>query len=128
MDRIPRWRDVGHSATTADGRRRGAGLRRDDEELALLPDGPEVGLGRKGGIVLTGDLAEIFNASGRSGLLVKVVLKESPAWPMELQGGDRAATIAGQDIVELGAMPTGQSFTASVLRAGQVIGLTGIVP
>jgi hypothetical protein len=78
--------------------------------------------------VLTGDLAEIFNASGRSGLLVKVVLKESPAWPMELQGGDRATTIAGQDIVELGAMPTGQSFTASVLRAGQVIGLTGIVP
>ena len=105
------------------------------------------------GVVLTGDLAEIFNVPGGSGLLVKVVPKESPAWQMGLQGGDRTATIAGQDIVvrgdivlamagitikteedlpkireKLGAMPTGQSFTASVLRAGQVIELTGTVP
>jgi serine protease Do len=105
------------------------------------------------GVVLTGDLAEIFNVPGGSGLLVKVVPKDSPAWQMGLQGGDRTATIAGRDIVvrgdivlamagitikteadlpkireKLGSMPTGQSFTASVLRAGQVIELTGTVP
>jgi S1-C subfamily serine protease len=105
------------------------------------------------GVVLTGELAEIFNVPGGSGFLVKVVPKESPAWQMGLQGGDRTATIAGRDIVvrgdivlamagitikseedlpkireKLGTMPTGQSFTASVLRAGQVIELTGTVP
>ena len=105
------------------------------------------------GTVLTGELAEIFNVPGGSGLLVSVVPKDSPAWDMGLQGGDRTATIGGQDIVvrgdivlamagititsdadvprireRIGAMPTGQTFKASVLRAGQVIELTGKAP
>jgi serine protease Do len=104
------------------------------------------------GLVVTGDLAEIFNVPGGSGFLVKIVPKGSPAWDMGLQGGDRTATIAGQDIVvrgdivlsvagipiksdadlprireKLGSMPAGQSFKASVLRAGRVIELTGKV-
>jgi S1-C subfamily serine protease len=72
------------------------------------------------GMVVTGELAEIFNVPGGSGLLVKVVPKGSPAWEMALQGGDRTA--------RLGTMPAGQSFKASVLRAGRVIELTGKVP
>jgi serine protease Do len=105
------------------------------------------------GTVVTGELAEIFNVPGGSGLLVSVVPKGSPAWDMGLQGGDRIATIGGREIVvrgdivltmagiaikseadvpkireRLGGMPTGQSFKASVLRAGQVIELTGQVP
>jgi serine protease Do len=105
------------------------------------------------GKVVTGELAEIFNVPGGSGFLVSVVPMGSPAWLMGIQGGDRTATITGQDIVvrgdivvtmagiaiksesdlpkireRLGAMPAGQSFKASVLRAGQVIELTGKVP
>ncbi len=105
------------------------------------------------GIVVTDELAEIFNVPGGSGFLVKTVPKGSPAWEMGIQGGDRTATITGQDIVvrgdivltmagitiksdgdlprireRLGAMPAGQSFRASVLRAGRVIELTGKVP
>jgi S1-C subfamily serine protease len=105
------------------------------------------------GTVLTGELAEIFNIPGGSGLLVSVAPKDSPAWDMGLQGRDRTATIGGRDIVvrgdivlamagiartsdadvprireRIGAMPTGQTFKASVLRAGQVIELTGKAP
>ena len=105
------------------------------------------------GKVLTGELAEIFNVPGGSGFLVSVVPMGSPAWEMGFQGGDRMATISGQEIVvrgdivltlagiaitseadipkireRLGTMPSGQSFKASVLRAGQVIELTGRVP
>jgi serine protease Do len=105
------------------------------------------------GTVVTGELAEIFNVPGGSGFLVKIVPKGSPAWDMGIQGGDRTATITGQDIVvrgdivltmagiaikseedlpkireQLGTMPAGQSFKASVLRAGRVIELTGKVP
>jgi S1-C subfamily serine protease len=74
----------------------------------------------------------------------------SPAWDMGIQGGDRTATIRGEEIVvrgdvvlsmagitikgeadlpkireRVGAMSAGQPFTASVLRAGKVIELTG---
>jgi len=77
----------------------------------------------------------------------------SPAWDMGLQGGDRIATIRGQELVvrgdiilsmagisiksetdvpkireKIGAMQTGQTFKASVLRAGRVIELTGTAP
>ena len=105
------------------------------------------------GVVVAGELAEIFNVPGGSGLLVKVVPKGSPAWDMGIQGGDRTATITGQDIVvrgdivltmagitirsdqdipkireRLGTMPSGQAFKATVLRAGRVVELTGKVP
>jgi S1-C subfamily serine protease len=105
------------------------------------------------GVVVSGELAEVFNVPGGSGLLVSVVPMGSPAWDMGLLGGDRTATIAGQDIVvrgdvvlamagipikadadvpkirqRVGAMSTGQPFKASVLRAGKVIELTGKAP
>ena len=105
------------------------------------------------GTVVAGELAEIFNVPGGSGLLVSVVPKGSPAWDMGLAGGDRTATIGGREIVvrgdivlsmagipirseadipkireKIGAMSTGQPFKASVLRAGEVIELTGKAP
>ena len=105
------------------------------------------------GKVIAGELAEIFNVPGGSGLLVSVVPKGSPAWDMGLAGGDRTATIGGQEVVvrgdivlsmagipirseadiprireKIGAMSTGQPFKASVLRAGEVIELTGKAP
>jgi S1-C subfamily serine protease len=105
------------------------------------------------GTVLTDELAEVFNVPGGSGLLLSVVPMGSPAWNMGLMGGDRIATIAGQDIVvrgdivlsvagitirsaadvprirqAIGAMPAGQPFKASVLRAGRVIEVTGKAP
>ena len=103
--------------------------------------------------MVSGDLAEIFNVPGGSGYLVKVVPMGSPAWNMGIQGGDRIATIDGQDVAvrgdvvlsiagiaikdesdlprireKLGTMPSGQAFKATVLRAGQVLELTGKVP
>ena len=105
------------------------------------------------GVVLTGELAEIFNVPGGSGLLISVVPMDSPAWEMGLQGGDRMTTIGGRDIVvrgdvvlsvagiaitsdadipkireRVGAMATGDTFKVTVLRAGQVIELTGKAP
>jgi S1-C subfamily serine protease len=105
------------------------------------------------GKVLTGELAEIFNVPGGSGLLVSVVPMGSPAWDMGILGGDRIATIDGQDFAvrgdiilsiagiaikseadvpkireRVGAMSTGAPFKASVWRAGKVIELTGKAP
>jgi S1-C subfamily serine protease len=105
------------------------------------------------GMVVTNELAEIFNVPGGSGFLLSVVPKGSPAWEMGMQGGDRTATITGQDIVirgdivlmiagiaikssadlpkireKIGKMSTGASFKATVLRAGRVIELTGKAP
>src|SRR5262245_23281948 len=105
------------------------------------------------GTVLTGELAEAFNIPGGSGLLLSVVPMDSPAWEMGLQGGDRIAVIGGREIVirgdivlsvagvkitseadlprireRVGAMKTGEICKLSVLRAGQVIELTGKAP
>jgi S1-C subfamily serine protease len=105
------------------------------------------------GTVLSADVAEIFNVPGGSGLLVSIVPKGSPAWDMGILGGDRTAVIAGQEIVvrgdiimsmagiritseadipkireKIGAMSTGEPFKASILRAGEVIELTGKAP
>jgi serine protease Do len=105
------------------------------------------------GTVVTKEIAEIFNVPGGSGLLVSVVPMGSPAWDMGILGGDRLATIGGQEIVvrgdivlsmagiaikseadlpkireKVGAMSTGQPFKASILRAGKVIELTGKAP
>jgi len=105
------------------------------------------------GTVVTDELAEVFNVPGGSGLLVSVVPKGSPAWTMGILGGDRIATIDGQDLVvrgdvilsmagiriksaadlpkireKVGAMSAGEPFKASVLRAGEVIELTGKAP
>ena len=117
----------------------------------LLIEGDSVALGASG-TLLTGELAEIFNVQG-GGYLVKTVAKGSPAWNAGVQGGDRAATIDGQEIVvrgdvllevagiritspddmprmrkKLGDLNTGDRFTIRVLRAGKLIELTGSVP
>ena len=105
------------------------------------------------GVVVTGEVAEILNVPGGSGFLVRTVPKGSPAWQMGILGGDRMATIAGEEMAvrgdvvlsiagiaikeaadlprireKLGTMPPGQTFKATVLRAGRVIELTGTVP
>src|SRR5256712_397953 len=48
------------------------------------------------GIMLTGDLAAIFNVPAPAGVLVKTVAQGSLAWNMDLQGGDRSVTIGGR--------------------------------
>jgi serine protease Do len=105
------------------------------------------------GTVLTAELAEIFNVPGGAGFLVKTVAKGSPAWKAGVLGGDRTATINGQEIVvrgdvilemvgiplkdvedmpkvraKLGTIPTGQPFKIIVLRAGKIVELMGTVP
>jgi serine protease Do len=105
------------------------------------------------GTFLTGDLAEVLNVPGGGGYLVKTVAKDSPAWNAGVQGGDRTATIGGETIVvrgdvilavagvpvkqagdfvairqQLATMTSGAPITVSVLRAGQIVKLTGKVP
>ena len=105
------------------------------------------------GDVVTGELAEVFNVPGGSGLVISVVPMGSPAWDMGLVGSDRVAIIGSQEIAvrgdivlsmagipikseadlprirqKIGAMQTGEPFKASVLRAGKIIELTGKAP
>jgi serine protease Do len=102
------------------------------------------------GTMLTGDLAAIFNVPEPSGFLVKTVARGSSAWDMGLLGGDKIATISGQQIAvggdiilsvdgiavgsddniekirnRLAAEPPGTPFKMKVLRAGKLIELTG---
>src|SRR5437870_1054640 len=102
------------------------------------------------GILLTGDLAAIFNVPAPAGFLVKTVAQGSLAWNMGLQGGDRIVTIGGREMAlggdiilsvagipvvsedniekirnRLAGAPLGTPFKMSVLRAGKVIELTG---
>jgi serine protease Do len=105
------------------------------------------------GTFVSGELAEIFNVPGGAGYLVKTVAKNSPAWNAGVQGGDRTATIGGETIVVRGdvilevagvpvkqasdfvsirkrleSMAAGTPISVSVLRAGQIVKLTGTVP
>ena len=102
------------------------------------------------GVMLTGDLAAIFNVPAPAAFLVKTVAQGSMAWNMGLQGGDRIITIGGQEIAvggdiilsvdgipvvsedniekirnKLAGAPLGTPFKVNVLRAGKVIDLTG---
>jgi len=102
------------------------------------------------GIVLTGDLAAIFNVPAPAGFLVKTVSQGSQAWNMGLQGGDRIVTVGGREIAlggdiilsvdgipvvsedniekirnRLAVAPPGTPFKMNVLRAGKIIELTG---
>jgi S1-C subfamily serine protease len=102
------------------------------------------------GIILTGDLAALFNVPAPAGFLVKTVAQGSMAWNMGLQGGDRIVTIGGKEMAlggdiilsvdgipvvsednienirnRLAGLPPGAPFKVSVLRAGKVIELTG---
>ena len=101
------------------------------------------------GILLTGDLAAIFNVPAPAGFLVKTVAQGSMAWNMGLVGGDRIVTIGGKEIAlggdvilsvddipvvseeniekirnRLAGAPLGTPFKVNVLRAGKVIELT----
>ena len=105
------------------------------------------------GTLLSGELAEIFNVPGGTGYLVKSVARGSPAATAGIVGGDRTATIDGQEIVvhgdvileiagipvkeagdmpkirrKLGLLRSGEPFEMRVLRAGKVIQLTGMLP
>lgn len=102
------------------------------------------------GTMLTGDLAAIFNVPEPAGFLVKTVAQGSSAWDMGLLGGDKVATIGGQQIAvggdiilsiddipvglgdniekirnRLAAEPAGTPFKMKVLRAGKVVDLAG---
>jgi serine protease Do len=102
------------------------------------------------GMVLTDTLADLLNLPGRSaGYIVKTVAKDSPADRMGLRGGTQIVTIAGEsvplggDIIlsvdgisvaaanlakireTLARMPPGGSYKVRILRAGEVLELTG---
>jgi len=102
------------------------------------------------GLMLTGELAAIFNVPEPSGFLVKTVAQGSSAWDMGLLGGDKIATIGGQEIAvggdiilsvdgilvgsddnvgrirdRLASEPSGTSFRMKVLRAGKIVELAG---
>jgi serine protease Do len=102
------------------------------------------------GILLTGDLAAIFNVPAPGGFLIKTVAQGSMAWTMGLAGGDRIVSIGAREIAlggdiilsvdgipvvsedniekirtRLAAVPLGTPFKVTVLRAGKVIDLMG---
>jgi serine protease Do len=102
------------------------------------------------GTMLTGDLAAIFNPPEPAGFLVKTVAQGSIGWDMGLMGGDKIATIGGQQIAvggdvilsvegmavgsddnvekirnRLSGAPAGTPFTMKVFRAGKIVELTG---
>lgn len=105
------------------------------------------------GVMLSGDLAAIFNVPAHAAFLVKTVAQGSMAWNMGLRGGDRLVTIGGREIAvggdiilsvdgipvvsedniekirnRLAGAALGTPFTMKVLRAGKVIELTGKTP
>ena len=106
------------------------------------------------GRLLTDELADLFNLPPQlSGYLVKTVAKGSPAEAIGLRGGTKTATIDGEQIVVGGdillkvqglpvgglasyekirevmaRLPAGGLMTVTILRAGQVIELTGQKP
>jgi len=102
------------------------------------------------GTMLTGDLAAIFNLPEPAGFLVKTVAQGSIGWDMGLLGGDKIATIGGQQIAvggdvilsvdgmaigsddnlekirhRLSSAPAGTPFAMKVLRAGKIVELAG---
>jgi S1-C subfamily serine protease len=105
------------------------------------------------GQIVSGDLAMILNVPQPAGYLVKTVAKDSPAWHMGLLGGDKVATIDGQQLAVGGDIilsvegvpvgraenharirdvlirkPPGSPFTMKVLRGGTILELTGTTP
>jgi serine protease Do len=106
------------------------------------------------GRLLSDDLAELLNLPPHAtGYLVKTVAKGSPGEAIGLRGGSRVAIIDGESIVLggdiilkiqgrlvggladyekireiLAALPSEGTVTVTVLRAGQVIDLTGRKP
>lgn len=104
------------------------------------------------GIVLSDNLADLLNLPPRAnGFIVKTVAKGSPADEIGLRGSTQIVSISGQEVplggdillsVEgipmaaanaakirdtLGKLPAGAPYKVSILRAGQVLELTGKV-
>jgi len=106
------------------------------------------------GQLLTGDLADFLNLpNNQNGYLIKSVAKGSPGDEAGLQGGTKVVTVGGEpyvlggDIIlsiegvpadsgasmmkirdHLATLKPGQPITATVLRAGRIIELKGVVP
>ena len=106
------------------------------------------------GRVLTHEQADLFNLPPKSlGYLVKTVAKGSPGEAVGLRGGTKVAVIDGESIVvggdiilsvqgipmggianyeqmrqALTSLPRGGAIKVVVLRAGQVVELTGTLP
>jgi serine protease Do len=105
------------------------------------------------GIALSDNLADLLNLPARaSGYLVKTVAKGSPADEIGLRGSTQIVSISGQEVplggdiilsVEgipaaavnagkirdtMNKLPAGSPYKVSILRAGQVLELTGTVP
>ena len=106
------------------------------------------------GQLLSSELADLFNLPPKTvGFMVKTVAKGSPAEEMGIRGGTKTAVIDGQTLVvggdillevegitvgsaadairirdHMGRLPSGAPIKAKVMRAGQVLQLTGKVP
>ena len=106
------------------------------------------------GQFLSDDLADLLNVpNNMSGYLVKSVAKGSPSDEAGLRGGNKAATIDGQQVVLggdiilavegipatsvanmmkvrdlLAGLKPGTEFKATILRSGRIVELTGVVP
>jgi S1-C subfamily serine protease len=105
------------------------------------------------GELITGRLSALFNVPQPVALLITAVAKDSPAARAGVRPGDTKVTLAGQtytaggDIIlkidgiaiggvsdmvkireHLGGLPSGRTYPITVLRAGQVMDLTGRVP
>jgi serine protease Do len=105
------------------------------------------------GVVLSDRVADILNLPNRaSGFIVKTVAKDSPGDQIGLRGSTMIASIAGQEVPlggdiimsvngisaasaniakirdSMNTLPPGGTFKVSVLRAGQILELTGKAP
>ena len=105
------------------------------------------------GVVLTDQVADLLNLPPRaSGFIVKTVAKNSPADQIGLRGGSMIINIGGLDVPlggdiilaidgisasapnlakirdAMNSRPPGSEFKATILRAGQVLELTGRMP
>lgn len=101
------------------------------------------------GVLLTGDLLRVFNLK-QPGLLVQRVVENSPAARLGLRGGvtkatigDRTFTVGGDVILRVQGMPcdethrvhdalaelkTGEQLALTILRHGEIVELSMIVP
>jgi serine protease Do len=105
------------------------------------------------GVALSDRAADLLNLPNRSsGFVVKTVAKDSPADQIGLRGSTMLVPIAGQEVPlggdiimtvngiaaaatnmgkirdSMNALPPGGTFKVTILRAGQILELTGKVP
>jgi serine protease Do len=105
------------------------------------------------GLTLSDELADLLNLPNRSaGFIVKTVAKGSPADQIGVRGATQLVTISGQEVPlggdvilsvqgipasaanaarirdAMSALASGTPFTARILRAGEILDLTGRLP